>query len=57
MDHTNVTVSNIMAMSIGLQGVGNVSSVLFSINRSGADPGFLERGIMCIKVWGFAMLN
>ena len=22
----------------------------------GADPGFLERGFICIKVWGFALL-
>ena len=21
-----------------------------------ADPGFLERGFICIKVWGFALL-
>ena len=21
-----------------------------------ADPGFLERGLICIKVWGFALL-
>ena len=24
--------------------------------RPGADPGFLERGFKCIKVWGFALL-
>ena len=23
---------------------------------SGADPGFLERGFLCLKVWGFALL-
>ena len=23
---------------------------------TGADPGFLERGFLCIKVWGFALL-
>ena len=23
---------------------------------SGADPGFLERGFICIKVWEFALL-
>ena len=23
---------------------------------SGADPGFLERGFVCIKVWGVALL-
>ena len=23
---------------------------------AGADPGFLERGFICIKVWGFALL-
>ena len=22
-----------------------------------SDPGFLERGFMCIKVWWFALLN
>ena len=22
-----------------------------------AEPGFLERGFICIKVWGFALLN
>ena len=22
----------------------------------GADPGFLEKGFICIKVWGFALL-
>ena len=22
-----------------------------------ADPGFLERGFICLKVWGFALLN
>ena len=24
--------------------------------KSGADPGFLEMGAICIKVWGFALL-
>ena len=24
--------------------------------HTGADPGFLERGFMCIKGWGFALL-
>ena len=24
--------------------------------KSGADPGFLEKGFICIKVWGFALL-
>ena len=23
---------------------------------TGADPGLLERGLICIKVWGFALL-
>ena len=23
---------------------------------AGVDPGFLERGFICIKVWGFALL-
>ena len=34
-------------------------SVLFGKNYmtlSGADPGFLERGFICLKVWGFALL-
>ena len=25
-------------------------------SRTGADPGFLERGFICIAVWGFALL-
>ena len=24
--------------------------------QAGADPGFLERWFICIKVWGFALL-
>ena len=24
--------------------------------NTGADPGFLERGFICIKVWGFPLL-
>ena len=24
---------------------------------AGVDPGILERGFICIKVWGFALLN
>ena len=31
--------------------VGKVSSP-----NPWADPGFLERGLICIKVWGFALL-
>ena len=27
-----------------------------ALSCSGADPGFLERGFMCIKGWGFALL-
>ena len=26
------------------------------IKTSEVDPGFLERGFICIKVWGFALL-
>ena len=26
------------------------------LSSSGADPGFLERGFICIKVWGLALL-
>ena len=25
-------------------------------SNAGVDPGFLERGFICIKVWGFALL-
>ena len=28
----------------------------FGLSQSGADPGFLERGFIHIKVWGFALL-
>ena len=27
-----------------------------NMKTSGPDPGFLERGLMCIKVWWFALL-
>ena len=31
--------------------------IILNLNQwSGADPGYLERGCTCIKVWGFAML-
>ena len=26
--------------------------IIFNLYNSGADPGFLERGFICIKVWG-----
>ena len=26
-------------------------------STTGADPGFLERGFICINVWGFALLS
>ena len=32
------------------------SSPLGDATVSGADPGFLERGCIYIKVWGFALL-
>ena len=30
----------------------NLNKLRFSYINSGADPGFLERGFLCIKVWG-----
>ena len=30
----------------------NLNKFRFSYINSGADPGFLERGFLCIKVWG-----
>ena len=29
---------------------------VYQYETSGADPGFLERGFICIHVWGFALL-
>ena len=29
---------------------------LKAFDSEGANPGFLERGFLCIKVWGFALL-
>ena len=29
--------------------------ILINLN-AGADPGFLEKGFVCIKVWGFDLL-
>ena len=31
-------------------------SFVDSYCKSGADPGLLERGFLCTKVWGFALL-
>ena len=33
-----------------------VSIYLTSVRLSGADPGFLERGLICLKMWGSALL-
>ena len=33
------------------------SYILSEVCKTGADQGFLERGFVCIKVWGFALLN
>ena len=30
--------------------------IIIHINNTGADPGFLERGFVCIMGWGFALL-
>ena len=37
------------------------TTVTFVVNgalglMAGVDPGFVERGFICIKVWGFALL-
>ena len=32
------------------------SMTSLTIGKQGADPGFLECGFICIKVWGFALL-
>ena len=31
-------------------------TIRFIVPSSGADPGFLKRGFICVKVWGFALL-
>ena len=33
---------------------GRISLKNMVFSRSGTDPGFLERGFICINVWGFA---
>ena len=34
----------------------HISELVLKEGRSGADPGFLKRGFICIKVWGFSLL-
>ena len=36
--------------------VFSVTLILFKYDTTGEDPGFLERGFICIEVWGFALL-
>ena len=36
---------------------GAMLSLMSMESNTGADPGFLERGFVCIKVWGFACLS
>ena len=36
----------------GIMRIIYISVKLFSV----VDPGFLEKGFICIKVWGFALL-
>ena len=33
-----------------------MNSMLTEPMEAGADPGFLEREFICLKVWGFALL-
>ena len=37
-------------------GGGGGAGPFLARSLTGADPGFLERGLICIKVWGFALL-
>ena len=39
-----------------VKGLYNVNIRLFEYGISVADREFLERGIICIKVWGFSLL-
>ena len=40
----------------GLSSKSTVMVMSVHLTTPGADPGFLERGYICMKVWGFALL-